>query len=249
MTMPVSIAAKPGPLPPVRTKARGPAGAHWGAEEEPAQAPKGERTRESILHVAVNLASVEGLEGLTIGRLADELRMSKSGLFAHFGSKEELQLATVDTARKIFIEHVIRPALARREGMPRLWALCDNWLGHVEQRVFVGGCFFTAASFEFDSRPGSVRNRIVVVMKEWLGVLSQALEGARKVGHIKVTVVPRELAFEIYSLAIGAHWGFQLLGEKNALQNARSTIRARLRAVTTPKCPSLRKAPAKTAAR
>src|SRR6516162_3176502 len=99
------------------------------------RAPKGERTRESILRVAVNLASVEGLEGLTIGRLADELDMSKSGLFAHFGSKEELQLATVEMARRIFVEHVMQPALEKPPGMPRLWALCSNWLGHVEKRV------------------------------------------------------------------------------------------------------------------
>jgi AcrR family transcriptional regulator len=241
MSMAVSIRAKPGAASSLATKLGAMVDTALAAGAEPAQAPKGERTRESILRVAVNLASVEGLEGVTIGRLADELRMSKSGLFAHFGSKEELQLATVDAARKIFIEHVVRPALASRHGMPRLWALCDHWLGHVEQRVFLGGCFFTAASFEFDSRPGPVRNRIVAVMKEWLGALSQAVEDARKLGHIKASVVPRKLAFEIYSLAIGAHWGFQLLGEKNALKNARSTIRERLRAVTTPRCPRLRR--------
>src|SRR5262249_38739798 len=117
---------------------------------------KGARTRDSILRVAVNLASVEGLEGLTIGRLADELKMSKSGLFAHFGSKEDLQLATVEMARRIFVEHVVQPALAEPEGMPRLWALCNGWLSHVENHVFQGGCFFTAASFEFDSRSGPV---------------------------------------------------------------------------------------------
>src|SRR5215475_2731198 len=103
---------------------------------------KGVRTRESILRVAVDLASVEGLEGLTIGRLADELKMSKSGLFAHFGSKEELQLATIDMARRIFADYVVTPALTQPAGMPRLWALCDNWLAHVEKKIFQGGCFF-----------------------------------------------------------------------------------------------------------
>src|SRR6266481_7779295 len=113
------------------------------------RARKGVRTRESILRVAVDLASVEGLEGLTIGRLADELQMSKSGLFSHFGSKEELQLATVETARQIFAEHVILPALAAPEGMPLLWALFYMAQPAVAKRVFKGGCFFTAASFEF----------------------------------------------------------------------------------------------------
>lgn len=195
---------------------------------------KGARTRESILRAAVNLASVEGLEGLTIGRLADELKMSKSGLFAHFGSKEELQLATVEMAREIFVAHVIRPALAKPAGMPRLWALCENWLEHVETRVFEGGCFFTAASFEFDSRPGPVRERIVEAMKKWLLTLSRAVDEARKAGHLSASVNPQQFAFEIYSLAIGGHWGNQLLGDKKALSNARLTILERIRALATP---------------
>jgi len=202
-------------------------------------APKGARTRESILHVAVNLASVEGLQGLTIGRLAEELKMSKSGLFAHFGSKEELQVATVEMARQIFVEYVIRPALAQPEGMPRLWALCDGWLRHVESRVFAGGCFFTAASFEFDSRSGPVRDRIVDAMRTWLGVLSEAVERAQKSGHLKRSVDPKQFAFEIYSLAIGSHWGHGLFGDRKAFSNARSMILARLHALATSKCPPL----------
>jgi AcrR family transcriptional regulator len=201
---------------------------------------KGARTRESILRAAVNLASVEGLQGLTIGRLADELKMSKSGLFAHFGSKEELQVATVDMARDIFVEHVIRPGLARPAGMPRLRALCENWVEHVEARVFEGGCFFTAASFEFDSRPGPVRDRIVETMKKWLLTLSRAVDEARKAGHLRAAVDPQQFAFEIYSLAIGAYWGFQLLGDKRALGNGRSTILERIRALATPSCPPLK---------
>jgi AcrR family transcriptional regulator len=201
---------------------------------------KGARTRESILRVAVNLASVEGLEGLTIGRLALELKMSKSGLFAHFGSKEELQLATVETARQIFVAYVIRPALAHPEGMPRLWALCDRWLGHVETRVFEGGCFFTAASFEFDSRPGPVRDSIVAAMREWLRILSRAVDEARKAGHLNMAVDPQQFAFEIYSLAIGAHWGFQLLGDKKALSKARPNILGRIQALATPNCPPMK---------
>jgi AcrR family transcriptional regulator len=203
---------------------------------------KGARTRESILRVAVNLASVEGLEGLSIGRLADELKMSKSGLFAHFGSKEELQLATVEMAREIFVAYVIRPALTKPPGMPRLWALCQNWLDHVESRVFEGGCFFTAASFEFDSRPGPVRERIVQAMRNWLLNLSRAVEEAQKAGHLQDTVEPQKFAFEMYSLAIGAHWGHQLLGDRKALSNVRGTILGQLRALSTANCPPLRKA-------
>jgi AcrR family transcriptional regulator len=121
---------------------------------------KGLRTREAILARAVDIASAEGLEGLTVGSLAEQLGMSKSGLFAHFGSKEELQLATVEMARDVFINKVTLPAIAAPRGMPRLWSLIDHWLVLVEKRVFEGGCFFTAASFEFDGRRGVVRDRI-----------------------------------------------------------------------------------------
>lgn len=207
---------------------------------EPERLAKGARTRESILRVAVDLASVEGLEGLTIGRLAEELDMSKSGLFAHFGSKEDLQLATVDAARTIFADRVIRPALQAPQGVPRLWQLCDYWLQYVEGRVFKGGCFFAAASFEFDSRKGPVRDAIAAAMREWLAVLARAVEGAKKARHLKPSVNPEQFAFEIYSLAIGAHWGFQLLEDKKALAQVRATIRDRINAQATPACPPIR---------
>ncbi len=202
--------------------------------------PKGARTRESILRVAVDLASVEGLEGVTIGRLADELKMSKSGLFAHFGSKEELQLATVAAARDIFTEHVIRPALAEPAGAPRLWSLCLHWVKYVEGKVFKGGCFFAAASFEFDSRKGPVRDAIAIAMQEWLAILTRAVEGAKKAGHLKPNVNAEQFAFEIYSLAIGGHWGFQLLEDGKALDRVRASMRDRIKAQATPKCPPLR---------
>src|ERR1043166_6451608 len=103
---------------------------------------QGERTRRAILETAVHIASAEGLEGLTIGRLADDLSMSKSGLFAHFGSKEDLQLATIEAARQRFVDEVVRPALAAPRGYPRLMAICRGWLDYVQREVFPGGCFF-----------------------------------------------------------------------------------------------------------
>ena len=121
------------------------------------RAARGQRTREAILKTAVDVASAEGLEGLTIGRLAAELEMSKSGLFAHFGSKEELQLATIGAAREIFVDEVVRPAFENDPGLSRLWALLDSWLRYAEAGIFKGGCFFAAASAEFDGRPGPVR--------------------------------------------------------------------------------------------
>jgi AcrR family transcriptional regulator len=202
--------------------------------------PKGERTRESILRVAVDLASVEGLQGLTIGRLADELKMSKSGLFAHFGSKEDLQLATVATAREIFREHVIQPALAGPAGVPRLWNLCDGWLRYAEGRVFKGGCFFTAASYEFDSRSGSVRDSIAAAMKEWMKVLTRAVESAKKERHFRSDVDAEQFAFEVYSLAMGAHWSHQLLDDMKSRTRVRQSIAARIRAAATPECPPIK---------
>src|SRR5271154_28076 len=142
---------------------------------------RGARTREAILRRAVNIASVEGLEGLTVGRLAEELKMSKSGLFAHFGSKEDLQLATVEAARQLFIDEISRPAMSAPQGMPRLLNLLNLWLGHVERRLFEGGCFFTAASFEFDGRSGPVRDRVAAIMHEWVATLGRAVREAQDV--------------------------------------------------------------------
>src|SRR6202047_3992391 len=145
--------------------------------------PRGLKTRRAILRKAVNLASLEGLEGLTIGKLASTLRISKSGLFAHFGSKEDLQCAVVDEARDIFVENVVRPAFKLR-GLERLRALCENWLQYGRARVFPGGCFFSAASLEFDDRPGRVRDRIVELMKKWLGKFGQGARGGPVVGGV-----------------------------------------------------------------
>ena len=188
----------------------------------------GERTRQGILEAAVDLASAEGLEGLTIGRLAAETRMSKSGLFAHFGSKEDLQLATVEAAREIFIREVIHPAFAAKEGIARLWKLCDIWLLYVRGGVFRGGCFFAAAAAEFDSRPGPVRDRIAEIMKEWLSTLRRAVIEAQEVGQLDRGVDPAQLAFEFNALEMGANWAFQLYCDKQAFTRARDAILERL---------------------
>ncbi|HWN09279.1 MAG TPA: TetR/AcrR family transcriptional regulator [Pyrinomonadaceae bacterium] len=195
---------------------------------EPVKA-KGGRTRQNILEVAVDIASAEGLEGLTIGRLATQLAMSKSGLFAHFGSKEDLQLATIDTARSRFISDVIRPAFEAEIGMARLWKLCERWLGHVQGGVCSGGCFFAAAASEFDSRPGQVRDRIAEIMNEWLGMLRKAIIESQQAGQISTDVDPIQLAFEFNSFELGANWAFQLYGDQQAFGRAREAILERLR--------------------
>ena len=196
-----------------------------------ARRPRGLRTRRAILRKAVNLASVEGLEGLTIGRLASVLRISKSGLFAHFGSKEDLQCAVVDEAREIFVEKVVRPAY-QFQGLKRLRALCENWLVYGEERVFPGGCFFSAASLEFDDRPGRVREQIVGLMRRWLGNLEHAAREAQSAGEISKEADVRQLAFEIQALAMGANWSSRLFRDPNVFSSVRSAILRRIEQVT-----------------
>src|SRR5215210_8030426 len=145
---------------------------------------KGERTRQAILDTAVALATLEGLEPLSIGRLAEATGMSKSGLFAHFGSKEELQLATVDHAASLFVAEVIEPARGAPKGLARVWALCDHMIDYAERQVFPGGCFFAATSFEFNNRAGPVRDRIAEMIRSWLSYLEHAVEHAQETGEL-----------------------------------------------------------------
>ena len=204
-----------------------------------ARKAQGEGTRKAILEAAVHIASAEGLEGLTIGRLAAELSMSKSGLFAHFGSKEDLQVATVEAARSIFIREVIRPSFEGKHGLLDLWHLCDTWLSYVESGVFRGGCFFAAVAAEFDSRPGAVRDRIAEIMKEWLATLRRAVADAQAAGELKNEVDPVQMAFEFNALELGANWAFQLYGDKQAFARAREAILESLHRQATPRGSSL----------
>jgi AcrR family transcriptional regulator len=206
---------------------------------------KGDRTRQMILDRAVDLASLEGLEGLTIGRLAEELSMSKSGLFAHFGSKEELQLATIEAARERFVTEVFRPALTAERGYPRLIAICRSWLGYLKRFVFAGGCFFAAASFEYDGRPGPVRDAIFQTMDEWMKAIERAVRMAQDEGHLDPEVDPAQLAFEINSLFFGANFAFQLRHDRKAIDRALLAIETRLsslRIETSPRVQSRRRA-------
>lgn len=187
------------------------------ASTAPAPAPaKGERTRAAILERAVDLASAEGLEGLRIGRLAAELRMSKSGLFAHFGSKQELQLATVAAAAERFRAAVVEPALSAPDGAPRLRAMAERYLDHLD--LYAGGCFWTAASIEYDDRPGPVREAIAATLDGWIGELARQ---ARLAG----VADPERFAFELYAVTIGANARFRLSGDERVFEWARASLR------------------------
>ncbi len=173
--------------------------------------------RDAILERAVEVASEEGLEGLTIGRLSSELGLSKSGLFGHFGSKEELQLAAVDAASAIFVREVIEPALAESEGAARLRAYCESWLGYLERKVFSGGCFFAAATTEFDGRPGPVREKLRENQTAWVSELARQakLAGADE---------PEQLVFQVYSLIQGANAHHQLFDDEGVFARARRAM-------------------------
>lgn len=182
---------------------------------------KAAATRGAILERAVDIASSEGLEGLTIGRLASELEMSKSGLFAHFGSKQELQLATIDAAALRFVCEVVAPAQTEQEGAPRLRAYCRAYVDYLERGVFAGGCFWAAAGAEFDDRPGVVRDAVSAGAASWLGELERQAAVIRGEGAADV-------AFEIYSLTLGANACFRLFGDKGAFDRARVAIGRRV---------------------
>ena len=192
---------------------------------------KGARTKHGILERAVDIASVEGLAGLTIGRLAEELEMSKSGLFAHFGSKEELQLATVEAAQQRFVDEMFRPALKAARGYPRLLAICRSWLDYIKRDVFPGGCFFAAASFEFDGRPGPIRDAVVTAMDVWLDALEKAIRMAKEEGHLDRGVDVKQLAFEINAIFFGANFSYQMRDDKRAISRAWKAIEDRLESV------------------
>jgi AcrR family transcriptional regulator len=189
---------------------------------------KGERTKQAILDVAASLATEEGLEPLSIGRLAQATRMSKSGLFAHFGSKEELQLATVDHAAELFVREVIAPAREAPKGLARVWALCENMIDYAERQVFPGGCFFAAASFEFNRRPGPVRDRIHHMLGTWVSYLEHAEEQAQQTGEILQDLGAKELAFELDAFAQAANARYQLFEDSAVFADARRAIRERL---------------------
>jgi AcrR family transcriptional regulator len=188
----------------------------------------GERSRQTILHAAARLATVEGLDGLSIGSLAAHIGMSKSGLYAHFGSKEELQLATVETAVEMFDTEVVAPTTVIEDPLARIDALSDRFLDYLARRVFPGGCFFAAAAAEFDTHPGAVKQRILEVHGGWLSLLEDLFAQAQTQGAIKASESPSQLAFEIDAQMLMANMVFVLHNDEGALERARRGITTRI---------------------
>jgi AcrR family transcriptional regulator len=186
------------------------------------------RSRKAILERSVQMASRDGLEGLTIGALAAGLGVPKSSVHALFGSKEELQLATLAAARAILIERVVTPALASHAGLPRLEATGEAWCDYLAADVFSGGCFLCAASAEMDGRPGALRDAVAAVMLEWIAVLEANIAVAITAGELRAELDPAAIAFRLNALGMAANWQRQLLNDPSGIEQARAGWRAEL---------------------
>jgi AcrR family transcriptional regulator len=190
----------------------------------------GERSRDAILRAAARLATVEGIEGLSLSRLAGAVGMSKSGLFAHFGSKEELQLATIAMASSIYDEVVVRPAQAAAPGVARLLAYSERFLAHVRDEVFPGGCFFASAAAELGTRPGRVRDEALTIVNGWLALLQAEVVAAQEAGEIDPSLDAAQLVFELDAYLFLANTQFVASGDEVALERAGRAIETRLNA-------------------
>jgi AcrR family transcriptional regulator len=192
------------------------------------QRADGERTREAIVREAVSLATVDGLEGLSIGNLATALEMSKSGVYAHFGSKQDLQLATVDEAARVFDAEVIAPALAAAPGLGQLVTICDAFFDHLERRIFPGGCFFAGAALEMGTRPGPVKEQIAGFQTKLVGLIRQFVVTALERQELPADEEPDALTFELNGIILAANTNFVLHQEPASLDLARHVVRRRL---------------------
>jgi AcrR family transcriptional regulator len=187
-------------------------------------------THAAIVDRAVDLASLEGLEGLTIGRLAADVQMSKAGVLRHFGTKEELQLATLEAAFGVYAHEVWEPASGAAPGRARLLAIADAWLDYLSRDVFPGGCFVTAASCEFDDRPGRVRDALSAGYRRWLDLLADEARTAVRAGELPRDTDPRDVAFGLNAIAMGVNQARHLFGDAAAVERGRRAMGSLLEA-------------------
>ncbi len=188
----------------------------------------GEQSRERVLEAAIRLAAIEGLERLSLARLAQAADMSKSGLFGLFGSKEDLQFAILDKAREVFTNEVIRPAFKAPEGAPRLHALCEGYLEHISSRDWPSGCFFASVASEVGGRPGPIRDRVAVDQKQWASLLRQSALRAAELGQLRSQDDPEQLAFELGAMLTGADTVYLLHRDEEILARVRAALQSRL---------------------
>jgi AcrR family transcriptional regulator len=196
------------------------------AEDEPRRRSDGEQTHAAILDAAMRLASIEGLASLTIGRLARELGVSKSGVFAHFRSKERLQRETIAAAGEVFDREVFVPASTAPEGLPRIEALCEAYLSYVERGVFPGGCFFAHLLAEFDAPDGPIHDEVDAGQRGWLRLLEEHIVIAQRAGDLAVEVDPAQLAFDLYAPLELANYLATLFRDPSLTHRGRATVRS-----------------------
>ena len=192
----------------------------------------GERSRNAILREAAQLATVEGINGLSIGRLAEAVGMSKSGLFAHFGSKEELQLATIETARELFDEIVVEPALKAPTAIERLRQLIENFLRHVQDKVYPGGCFYVSVGAELGAQSGPVRDQAVALSGEWMQLVVSTIREAQAEGDIDAAEDAEQLAFDLTGYLLLGNTQFVVTQQAAAIDRARRAVERRLAPAT-----------------
>jgi AcrR family transcriptional regulator len=208
-------------------------GASASADAQRSRRSDGERSRAAILREAARMATVDGLEGLSLARLAEAIGMSKSGLFAHFGSKEELQLATIESAGALFAELVVEPARQEPPGVRRLRAYVERFLEHVEEGVFPGGCFFVSAVSELNTHPGTVRDRAMAFSQQWMTLLAQQIAAGQASGELDPSADPAQVAFELNAFMVLGDLQFVANGEPAVLERVRRAVDLRLAALAS----------------
>lgn len=185
----------------------------------------GERSRHAALAAAPAEATVHGLQGLTIGMLAAKLGMSKSSLHALFGSKEELELAIIEQARLVYDKQIVQPALQESDPLKKLLALCENWLSFVERDIFPGGCFFAAANAEYDTRPGAVRDQLVLLHGRWTELVNAAVVESQEAGRLSGEQSPQELTFQVLAILRQANDMYLLYQDASHIEMGRTILR------------------------
>ena len=184
---------------------------------------KGQQTKAVIIEAALGLATQIGLEGLSIGAIAEVTRMSKSGVFAHFGSREELQISVIREYFSRFEQEIFYPALQAERGLPRLHALFDNWMKRVAVEI-QSGCIFISGAVEFDDRPGPVRDALATSVQTWLEALNRAIVQAQLCEQLQASADPQQIAFEIHGLILALHYEARFLKNPGSLERANTAF-------------------------
>lgn len=197
---------------------------------------KGEQTRAAILYVALELASRNGLEGLTIGLLADRMSMSKSGVFAHFGSREDLQLEVVKLYHHRFEQEVFYPSIKEARGLPRLVAMYTRWVKRVSVEI-ASGCIYISGAVEYDDREGPIREELVSMVRAWQGALLRSVQQAVEIGHLRRDLEPEQLVFEMHGLILALHHDARFLRNPGAVERARAAFERLVENYRNPQLP------------